>query len=880
MPRMAPSPDDLFEFNVDGTSDRLVVTGFSGSESISASYCFRIRVENGSIDAKTVEEHYVGKTCHLGFGDSQARRWVHGVIRSMAVTGAPRSRPDNRLYTIEMVPRLSLLSLKRNSRVFQEKQTGEIITTVLSASGVDVSDRSQSDLSNREYCIQYQETDLAFIERLLAEDGIFYFFEQGADETGKEVLVLANTASACVPIPGAPSLHPRDDYGQNNATTPDVRRFSLERRVQSGSVYVKDYDYTRPSLDLKGEAKAGEEGEQYHHEGALEAAAVSNELASVRLEQHRRTRWLARGETTIPAIGAGMGIEIADADLEAHDGTYTVVSVEHEARNPHYEGLDSKDPVYRNSFQAVPANAVFRPEPPPRRLQQVLETAVVVGPPGNELFTDELGRIKVQFHWDREGKLDGNSSCWIRVMQPWAGAGWGFQFIPRIGMEVLVAFLGGDVDRPIVLGSVANAEHPPLYASGAQQTRSGIRTRSMPGGKGYNELAFEDRLGEEAIELRAEKHLTETVGANHTTKVAKDRTLTIGGDHSESVAGKQSLSVSGDKRDLVQGNRSEDTTGNLSSNVVGNRTHVITGVDTVEVTGAATARYHAAASVRVDQAASVTAIAGLGVNVGLDTPASAAFHATGSWNLGADQDLILHAERSVTIQCGDSVLRMTPDRVEITAKEILVTGSDKATVKSDQSIINLDGEAKIAAPAARFFGTGSSFELTKDVCAKGTLIRLNYREGDPPTLTSESTPPETQPFRIKLSDGAFQPYASRPYEMTVDGVRYSGTTAGDGTVTQDIPKGATKAHLVLWEGEPPAGKSHVWDVVIADPADASTTDGARMRLANLGYETGAGPGLDRMTKQAIVDFQEDHDLETTGELDAATAAKLSEVHGH
>lgn len=879
MALMAAAQDELFEFDVDGAPEHLVVTGFSGAEAISTPYRFEVRVERAPLDAKTVEDQYVGKTCHLGFGDPRARRWVHGVVRSVAVTGAPRSRPEMRLYTLEVVPRLALVSLKRNSRVFQDKSTGEIISEVLSASGLDVSDRSATDISHREYCVQYQETDLAFVERLLAEDGSFYFFEQQADERGKEVLVLASGATACALVPGAPKLHPREDYGQQS-DTPDVRRFSLERRAHAGSVVVKDFDFNRPSLDLKAEAKEGEEGEQYHHDGVLDPIATSSALASVRLEQHRRLRWVARGDTENAALAAGMGIEIADADLESHDGTYTVVSVDHFGRDPHFDGGASSDPPYRNTFRAVPSTTVFRPEPPAPRIQQVLETAVVVGPPGNELFTDDLGRIKVQFHWDREGKLDGATSCWLRVMQPWAGAGWGFQFIPRIGMEVLVAFLGGDVDRPIVIGSVPNAEHPPIHAKASGQTRSGIRTRSMPGGKGYNELAFEDKLGEEAIELRAEKHLTETVGANQTTTVAKDRTLTIGGNCSESVAGKHSLAVGGDKHDVVQGNRAEDTTGNVSSNVTGNRAHVVSGVDTVEVTGAATARYHATASVRVDQGASLTAIGGLGVNVGIDAPASAALHATGSWNLGADQDLVLHAERSVTIQCGDSVLRMTPDRVEITAKEIVVNGAQSTTVKSDKSIVALDGEAKISAPAARFFGTGSSFELTKDVYTKGAAIKLGYREGDPPKATTDAAPPETQPFKLKLSDGAFQPYASRPYELTVDGRRYSGTTSGDGTVAQDIPKGATKAHLVLWEGEPPAGKSHVWDIAIEDPAAASTTEGARIRLANLGYETGAGPGMDPKTKQAIIDFQEDHDLEPSGALDAATAAKLSEVHGH
>ena len=936
----------LFELLIADAPQKLIVISFVGREHLSKSYSFDIRVAAPLIDADAIDQLFVGQAAHLRFGqEGETERWVHGVVRRMEAEGAARDNDDRHGYRLQLVPALRLLGEKKDSRIFQDQTVPEIVSIVLRASGVTLRTQLTKSYRKRVYCVQHQETDLRFVERLLAEEGIFYFFEHPAGETASEILVLADEVSACKPIAGNASFRVASHEGLVGRDDHDLSRFRLRRRIEPGSVLLKSFDFLRPSFDLRGEAKVSDladplgvargsgagaapsapgaiaaaarsagaaagravgapaggapaggaddqaptgyldpDGiEQYHHHygGELEQTGVDDASARTRLEQHRRKVWVGLGQGHSPSLSPGHTIDIEEAQVERHPGSYTLFEVEHEGHNP--RALRSAAPVpftYRNRFQCVPASTPFRPRPPRARTQQVLETATVVGPAGQEIHTDAHGRIKVQFHWDREGKRDAHSSCWIRVMQPWAGAGWGFQFIPRVGMEVMVAFLAGDTDRPMVMGSVYNPEHPPPFPLPAEKSRSGIRTQSTPGGQGYNEISFEDKLGEETIVIRAQSNLNETVLVDQITKVGNDRSLVVEGNHTSSIGGDMTLGVAGSKHDMVKANRSESTTGSVNVSVKGNQSEVVQGNRTSEVHGASRGQYHGSANAHVDQAASLTAVGSLSVNVGASEPASGVLHAKGSWFVGADEDIVLTAARSISFQCGDSLVRLTAELIEISAKAIAVKGEDKTTVRGDESLLELTAEAKLAAPATRLFGKSSSMELTADAYLKGTKIKLNFREGDPPTVTDETTPPETRTLKLKLSDGGFNGFKSRPFEMTVDGVRFEGTTDGDGNVAQDIPKTATKAHLIVWEGDAPTGKSHVWDLAIGAPPPASSVEGARSRLANLGYKVGSGAKMDPITRQAVEGFQEDYDLEPTGELDGATTAKLTEIHGH
>ncbi|MFO0549429.1 MAG: type VI secretion system tip protein TssI/VgrG [Polyangiaceae bacterium] len=918
--------DRLLSLVIDGAPHPVSVVSLRGRERMSKTFSFDISVLGPSIDPESIEEHYVGALAHLSIQRADGERWIHGVILRMAADGRAQESDDARAYRVRLVPNLRLLGLKRNSRIFQDKSAAQIVESLLLASGVSVRSSGAGGSPVRAYCVQHQETDLDFIERLLAEDGILYWFEHPPGERASEIVVLGHSPEEHRPADGDAPFKVARQSDMVRADDHSLDAFELEHRLQSGRVLLRGFDFERPSFDLKDEAKTADladplrgarrgassssssssavsssaqaavasigvlaptdflnpkELEQYHHDfGELDLGGAK--LARAKLERHRRKSWVAVGASRCAALQPGSTITIDDAQLERAPARYTLVEVTHEGANPGALVSGSRpDAVYRNEFLAVPATIPFRPKTRPERPQQILESATVVGPPGQEIHTDERGRVLVQFHWDREGKKQGDSSCWIRVLQPWAGAGWGFQFIPRVGMEVMVAFLAGDPDRPVILGSVYDAEHPPTFPLPAERAKSGIRTRSTPRSQGYSELSFDDKAGEETVSLRAQRHFDETVLVNHSTKVGNDRTLVVEGRETASVGGDSSLSVTGNRLEIVRKNRSESTMGNASLSVRGNSTERVTGNKRVTVEGSSRAQITGAAVTRVDGDAALAVAGGLSVNVGARDGEMGVLHAKGSWVLGSDEEVIVQSPKSISLVCGSSSVRITPDKIEIASAEVAVRGDDRATVfGGGTSLLELAKEAKLASDATRLFGKTSSLELSTNAYIKGLQIKLNASEGDPPQADPESPAPPTRTLSLKLSDAGFQAMPNRPYEMTVDGVRYKGTTDGAGNVNQDIPETATKASLLVWEGDPPTGKSHVWDLVLKSPPSASSLEGARTRLSNLGYEVGSGSRLDPTTKRAIVDFQRDHDLDPTGELDAPTTSKLSSVHGY
>ncbi|MBK8943541.1 MAG: peptidoglycan-binding protein [Polyangiaceae bacterium] len=381
------------------------------------------------------------------------------------------------------------------------------------------------------------------------------------------------------------------------------------------------------------------------------------------------------------------------------------------------------------------------------------------------------------------------------------------------------------------------------------------------------------------ITLHAQRDLSERVNKDHDTQVGGNAVVAVGKDRTTTVAGAARSSVGGDSLEEVRGARHVGVAGSSSKTVVGNSVERVSGHRTVDVKGQATTRARASASMRVDDKASLHAGSSLSVTVGSDPTASGSLSTTGSWNVGADGDVVLRAAKSVRIECGETVLTLLPDKLEIRAKTVDVKGTDLTLVRGKDGVLELASEAKLAAPKTRCFGSGGSMELTSDALMMGAQIRLGARDGDPPKPVDGQEQPPTKPLALKLSDGAFQPYANRPYELVIDGVRFTGNLDGEGGLNQDIPEGATQAQVIVWKGEPPTGESVAYSIALAELPAASSLEGARTRLANLGYAPGTGEQLDPDTETALREFQEDHELEPSGELDADTAGKLSEVHG-
>ncbi len=526
-------------------------------------------------------------------------------------------------YQVLLRPWLWWLTLASNNRVFQNLSTSDIVTSIFTDHGF--SDHKLSltgSYTPREYCVQYGETDFAFVSRLLEEEGIFWFFTH---EDGKHTLVLADNNDAFPAIPNGPAVKYLGQ-GMGNRELHGIRSGQLVLQAVSGVYSASDYEFTTPTTSLysKAEAKAGPLS-MYEHPGGYIAKARGDALTKQRVDGLRSQEKRFVGESDCRWLVPGHYFTLSGHDDATLNIDWVVTAVTHEAS---HEG-------YRNRFEAIPKATTFRPArltPKPRMHTQ---TATVVGKSGEEIWTDEYGRIKIQFPWDRDGKNDETSSCWVRVVLPWTGKGFGMQFVPRIGQEVIVTFIDGDPDRPLVSGCVYNGDNALPYALPANQTQSGIKTNSSKGGGGFNELRFEDKKDAEEVFLQAQKDFKTNVLNDTTVTVGHDETLTVQNARTRTVKegdetvtlekGKRSVTiqtgsdtldvkdtrtvkVGGDQTHSTGGNYTDKVTGNYSLTVDGNLTLKVSGTITLESGGSFTIK--SGADLAVQASTSITQKAG------------------------------------------------------------------------------------------------------------------------------------------------------------------------------------------------------------------------------------------------------------------------------
>ncbi len=483
-------------------------------------------------------------------------RTFHGLVGSVELRSSvelPRSHSGRVLAEVTLLPRLARLRLRRQSRVFTQKSARDVILQLLSEHGVEVRERLISSFPTRELIVQRDESDYAFFRRLAAECGITFGVDHASTSGdsrmtgmgGADVLVLSDHAPYYQPIDGSPELALRRSALEQAMALSEhhVLRFDLEKAMRPGASLLQAFDFARPDLMPRAESmlpgKSGKAAEQLdvivEDGGDGDETPPDVSAARTRLEQRRRGETQAKGTSLCRRLAVGRVIHLVDHDVTDLNRRFVLTDVIHEAFGGPW--VPSQRPSYWNTFSAIPAETTIRPPRKRRPLVTTCETATVVGPPGSEIHADAFGRIKVQFHWDAEGRRDDKTSCWIRVAQAWAGDGWGAQFLPRVGMEVVVQFLGGDIDRPLISGAVYNATHPLPFPIGGQ-LKSGIRSQSSPGKKGFNELSFEDSAGRELFFTHAQRDRTgvvrnddkEIVGHDQTLDVSHDRTTRVGND--------------------------------------------------------------------------------------------------------------------------------------------------------------------------------------------------------------------------------------------------------------------------------------------------------------------------------------------------------------
>ncbi len=635
--------------------DELLLLGFTGQESISRPFLFELELmsENHEIDPNDVLRKSATVTLVLPDG---SERHINGVISRFAQGGA---RADLALYRAELVAWFWFLSRSRDSKVFQNLSVLEIIEQVFKSRGYrDFAIRCAGNYPAREYCVQYNESDLDFVSRLLESEGIFYFFEH---TDSKHTLVLADRSSTLEPCPGTPTARVAEQAPRDEDVITSLLR---EDSVFVGKMTLRDYDADQPGLTLSSSISGPGQGEIYEYQPVIFTdLAEGDRYARIRLEAEEARQRLIRGEGTCRAFLPGYRVDVERHYRKDMNGTYLITAVQHAARTSEFRTWDEAPFDYSNKFVGIPFDIPFRPRATtPKPVMRGSQTAVVVGKAGEEIWTDKYGRVKVQFHWDRDGKKDENSSCWMRVSSLWAGKGWGAIALPRIGQEVIVDFIEGDVDRPIIVGSVYNADQMQPYTFPADQTQSGIKSHSSKGGSAdnFNELRFEDKKGYELVYLHAEKDeqvvveydSSESIGGNQSISIGGNRTEDVGGDESIAIAGDRTEDVRGNEKITIQGNRTEEVAGTESVQVKGNRECEVNGSETTNVGANQSISVKGNHELKVDGQLKIKA-----PNIDVE-----AF------------TVIISAEGALTLASGASTIDMDPSGITLKAPKIMLQG--------------------------------------------------------------------------------------------------------------------------------------------------------------------------------------------------------------
>ncbi|MHC4328987.1 MAG: type VI secretion system Vgr family protein [Planctomycetota bacterium] len=572
--------------------DVLLLISMSGTEQLGRPFEYRLELasENHQIKVKDIVGQNV--TIRLDLGAGRTRHFNGHVSRFAQLTTAGGLAR----YRATVVPWLWFLSRTANCRIFQQKTVPDIIKEVFRERGfTNFEDGMSGGYRTWEYCVQYRETDFRFVSRLMEQEGIYYYFKH---ENGKHSLVLADSYSAHEPYPEFDELiyQPADT---GTTTEEYISTWGVETHLQPGFYALNDFDFKNTKRDLQARAKVSREHtaadfEIYDYPGDYTETNDGEEYARKRIEELQAQYQVATAQSEARGICTGFSFSLADHPREDQNREYLITSANYTIRGDEIfsASAGSSEFTYSCNFTAIDSSQPFRsPRITPKPSISGPQTAIVVGPSGEEVYTDEHARVKVKFHWDRYSKADENSSCWIRVAQVWAGKRWGAMYIPRIGQEVIVEFLEGDPDRPIVTGRVYNAQAKPPYDLPGNKTMSTLKSNSTKGGEGFNEIRFEDKKGEEQIYIHAEKNLdirvkndrfetvsrnrhlhveqdkfehvdnnrSEEVDADHKEKIGKDRNLTIKGKEAKEVGGSLSLTVKGDMIEVFKANHSEQT---------------------------------------------------------------------------------------------------------------------------------------------------------------------------------------------------------------------------------------------------------------------------------------------------------------------------------
>lgn len=600
--------------------DVLLLTRVSGSEAVSAPFSFALDIlsENHNISFPDIIAKHITVSILLENGEN---RFINGIVsRFSQGRGGGEAGGDPRFsyYRAEVVPWLWLLKRTSDSRIFQGLSAPEIIEKIFTEKGFsDYKIKLQGTYDKRNYCIQYRETDFNFVSRLMEEEGIYYFFEH---EERKHTLILSDTPQEHKPCVNQENARYQLSEG-GHIEEDTISSIEFIQEIRAGKYTINDFNFETPNtsllVEVPGKSKLGVgERELYDYPGGHDKRAGGDRLAKMRMQEEEAAITTINGGSNCRAFTSGYRFLLQGFYRDdMNNKEYVLTSVYHEANQDYIPGEGSTEFSYTNNFSCIPFEVPFRPSRNmPRPVVEGVQTAIVVGPGGEEIYTDEHGRVKVQFHWDREGGKNENSSCWIRVSQVWAGSGWGAMYIPRIGHEVIVDFEEGDPDRPIITGRVYHGINKPPYGLPGDKTKSTIKSNSSPGGSGSNELRFEDKKGKEEIYFHAQKDLNTLVEAAETHTVGANRTVHVKAHFKETIDSGEDRTVTAGSKETISGGETRDVSGGVTESIDGGETRSVTGGQTETIDGSETRKVSGSMVENIGGALKQTVGAGMQIN--------------------------------------------------------------------------------------------------------------------------------------------------------------------------------------------------------------------------------------------------------------------------
>ena len=596
--------------------DALEFSRLDGSDGLSRNGEYRVTVRSrrGDIQADELLGHPVSvvlTTPHAG------TREFNGLAVGFYQTGQ-QGRYHH--YLIVVRPWTWLLTRTSDCKIFQDKTLRQIIEAVLADHPyADFEFQLTASYQPWTYCVQYRESDYNFIARLMEQEGMHFFFRH---QNGKHTLVIADGAHAHAAAADYASIAYHEPEAARARQDEGMRQWTHGSEIQPTRFTQRDFNFEKPRADLQADARPARplkheyqaKLDVFDYPGEYTERAEGQRLAAIRVEEMRHQFDLFEGESNAAGLATGGLFRLSGHPRSDQNQEYLIVGASYRVEESPAESELAQTELFSVRLTAIPSAQNYQaPRHTPKPIVQGPQTAIVVGKAGEEIHTDKYGRVKVQFHWDRYGTNDQNSSCWVRVSHPWAGKGWGMIAIPRIGQEVIVEFLEGDPDRPIITGRVYNADQMPPYALPGNMTQTGIKTRSTLGGgvANFNEIRFEDKKGAEQLYIHAEKNQDnvvendaslsvghdrkKTVDHDETTHVKHDRTetvdnnetITIGNDRTETVNGNEKINIAKDRTESVTGNENVSITGNRDESVQGNETVSVTGKLDHTIMGAA-----------------------------------------------------------------------------------------------------------------------------------------------------------------------------------------------------------------------------------------------------------------------------------------------------